>query len=283
MNIPQPLKYAAASLALSFQAAQAEVFELPEPRRTEVAETIKRMCASSAKPLVIDTFADHSKVVGGAPKQVPQYGSVSHGDLVAAQLGRDYMAYNLKHDIDRGVDYSRTLLGAANAIEAGDIEKPSFIVLSNGYSVDIEDLNEAPSQPNLTPENIHTKRAEALEIIIKFEDIVFPEDANLKDYLEAFDKFNRMGIPVVTSAGNEGEIYKFNMNSLLPGVLTVSSLEMDGTLAKNSNFNSLTDLVRGGTGIRVLPDGMNDPSETEPITGTSFAAPRICQGPEAGF
>jgi hypothetical protein len=242
---------AALGLSLGFQAAVAGP---PPERDAYVREAISTLCRAPGKPLVVDSFSETYRIVGGAALEPPSLGFGSHGDLVGPLLKRDYIAYNIPQNVPLYM-LARIFTNIADDIESGAIQKPSFINLSSGIFLSLEMLNLLKPDLMLTPDNVAGKREELLEAFINSQG-TYPNYHEII-YI-AFKRLARMGITTVTVAGNDFSPDKINYYSLLPGTITAGALAYDGTIAPLSNDTSLTDFYRPGDVIgRKMGSGMD--------------------------
>lgn len=250
------------ALTLAFQAATAGPSPQAPDRATEVRQAVQNLCAAPGKPLIIDSFSNPYRIVGGAPLE-PAYAEFgTHGDLVGAVIGRDYYAYNVPRKLPLYI-MAKAFEDINQRIKDGSLQKPSYISLSSGFFEDIGSINFRLPHLQLTPANIAEKRELVLQTMIASK--AYP--AEYQSLLASFSSFQQMGITVVTAAGNDFSPYKFNIVSLMPGTVTVGawSVAANGP-APLSNDNSLTDIYRNGdvigrkigSGLDVNGDGIRD-------------------------
>ncbi|MCD8526575.1 MAG: hypothetical protein LRY76_02035 [Alphaproteobacteria bacterium] len=253
-------------MALGFQMAAAEP---ADPRAAYVENTIRAICTNPAKPLVVDTFASSTgdmfttvrHVVGGTAPEPAAMGFGSHGDLVGTLLKRPYNAYNVPQDVPL-YTLVRIFRDIASDILSGKIEKPSFINLSSGIFIHMDVMNRIAPDLELTPQNLQSKRKNALFSIIGSQGYI----NHYKDLYDVFKQLDDMGIITVTASGNNFSPYIINFISLLPGVITAGALSPDHTTPAPLSNTSGVDFYRpgdvfgkkAGSGMDVTNDGIRD-------------------------
>ncbi len=223
-------------------------------RTQAIGGTIARMCADRAPAMVIDHFRIKKNVLGphyehAAKNDIDGDGvpEGAHGDIVGAVMdmsGKPYIAYDAGAENRTVMDDPPMFNGLVDRIRSGAVPKPAFINYSFQYAYSFKAFNKLGYLHDFTPDNIGSRRGEALETALK--DPMFGQYAAA--FFQAFKKLEAMNIPVVIAAGNNtGEDGEFNFLSLLPGTVTVGALQPDRkTVSPYSNETTLIDAYRPG-------------------------------------
>lgn len=268
------------------------------------AGAVDSICASYRPILVVDEFT-----LEGRPAYVayPRGSATTdfdgdnredgaHGDLVIAtcrNTGKRCTAFNIPGEPD-GDEIPRIYENLLAAIKSGTVAMPSAINLSARLLLEMNDVNKLALPRPITPANVGAERWNILRALLKDPGA---ESFYLRLY-NVFTELNRLGVPLVTVAGNDGIAENFNFYSLMPGAITVGALDKAGRRASYSNDNTLVSVYRYGDldgystrdGIDLNADGRAEfqwwqlsgrPAnglKTLALRGTSFAAPGLCGG-----
>lgn len=239
------------------------------------SEMLQKACASQDPVLVYDNFpSDMSKraVVDLNGDEKPD---VSHGEYVEKIVqisGHTTVTINLLGEVQLE-DVEKNLAIIVDEIKSGKA-KYSRINFSQEIPLKIaafkKDLFEQDdSVPQITAQNI----AQYREAILKKIWTERP-DLNFAEIYNHFIELEKLGVPTVVAAGNNGPNY-VNAFSLFPGVISVGSLDLDGTKRVLSADNALVTEWRVGSfvseqladGIDINQDGKTDFSNSVLSTG----------------
>lgn len=229
-------------------------------------DVIRAVCESAAPVLVYDNFSSQRglrPVIDVNGDLVPE---LSHGEYVAkiaAIGGRDVIELNMVGDVELP-SVEVTLAQVVAELEAGSAQY-SRINFSQEVPLKISafkaDLffNES-FIPEITPSNLATYRDTILKKLWTDR-----PDFRLQEIHQLFVRLQKLGVPVVVAAGNFGPSY-VNLFSLFPGVISVGSLDLDGTKRLLSADNSLVTVWRKGSfvsqqllgGVDIDGDGVVD-------------------------
>lgn len=219
---------------------------------------LQKACASSQPVLVYDSFSSQMglrPVIDVNGDLIPE---LSHGEYVAKIAGfggRRVVELNMVGEVELPAIES-ALFTIVGDIESGKAQY-SRINFSQELPLKIasfkKDLFEADgSVPEITRENI----AQYKDVILKKLWTDRP-DFRLQELFSIFSRLQSQGVPVVVAAGNFGPSY-VNLFSLFPGVISVGSLDLDGTKRLLSADNALVTVWRKGSFVsQQLADGVD--------------------------
>jgi hypothetical protein len=251
-------------------------FYINKPQSNEEAGTkdlLQSICTTKETVLVMDNFPrSQSEIIEDSvvSKEFNYMGSESfkriidvdgdeqmdlmHGEFVEAQLQADGyqtkrvnlagvfslpdLADLMKELIlqikDKKLKFSRINLSQENPLRLGAFKKDLF--------------SEDPEVPEITGENIHLYSSKILEHL--WTEV--PE-LKVKELHDAFLELSKMNIPVVVAAGNFGPGH-VNLFSMMPGVISVGSLDHLNRKLLSSSDNSYVKFWRRGVVVPTLTD-----------------------------
>lgn len=238
-------------------------------------EAIRAACASKLPVLVYDNFSSEmglKPVIDVNGDLIPE---LSHGEYVAkvAELfGKPVVPLNMVGDVELP-SIESALSEVIQSIESG-ASKYSRINFSQELPLKISafkaDLfSETEAVPEITRENI----ADYRDVILKKLWTERP-DFRLEELNALFLRFQKAGVPIVVAAGNFGPSY-VNLFSLFPGVVSVGSLDLDGTKRLLSADNALVTVWRTGS---FVSQQLNDGVDINGDGVVDFSKDRLSQG-----
>ncbi len=255
--------FVAVSLVVSFSA-----------RAEEPVKMLQRVCGSSAPVLVYDNYssAEYSKLAIDLNGDLKA--ELSHGEYVNKIVelhGQTTESLDLGGEVSLP-EVEAGLSKVAAALENGSV-KYSRINFSQELPIRIgafkNDLfANDPTVPEITAQNISEYKDKILQKI--WTDV--PE-FRMQELYRVMERLQKLGVPVFVAAGNFGPNY-VNMFSLLPNVISVGSLDLDGTKRLLSADNALVTVWRKGSfvsqqlddGIDINGDGITDFSKERMTT-----------------
>ncbi|HRQ60228.1 MAG TPA: S8/S53 family peptidase [Alphaproteobacteria bacterium] len=282
---------AATAFFYSAQAGQAEVKNSPAEQAAAQA------CATKKPFAVLDNFKATKNVQGALVQAQPDLdlnGDLTyadknfkgleglHGDLVSAIAGADgrpVISLQLTELTDVGI--AQSLDGVASAFEnASDVERPAALIFSVVIPINLFMVKDMLGDRvmKITLENIH--EPENSDRIKRALFSMAPLEQNpYYGMHQAFERLQKLGVPVFVAAGNYGPVPIVNLFSLFPGVHTVGALDRQGLKSEFANNSSLVGLWRKGSftmkevpgGIDINNDGRPEFTGDQLSTGESVA------------
>lgn len=206
-------------------------------------EVIGQVCRSSMPVLVVDNFLKENVVEKYIDVDGDFIPDVAHGEIVESVLkmsGRPTLRYNLEgpSSIQELLEVFTKIL---EEVKSGQL-KISAINFSQVNPLRIGALADEMAS-GTTRDNIFDNKNQIMKAMIegfKSADISLYEELN-----DIFAEFEILKIPVFVAAGNQGEDY-VNFFSLLPSVISVGSLALQGGPVLTSGNSSLVTVWRQG-------------------------------------
>lgn len=159
-------------------------------------------------------------------------------------------------------------------IEAGEVQYSRFN-FSNEIPLKIsafkkELFPEDDTIPEINSENIHLFKDRILQKLW-----VLRPDFRLNELYQLFQRIEKLRIPIVVAAGNFGPNF-VNLYSLMPGVISVGSLDLDGMKRANAGNHALITVWRTGSVVTRMVQGGIDMNSDGVL---DFPAENLTQGP----
>lgn len=256
------IKAALALSLITFATIQSE-----EAKASNAKDLIRAACASSDPVLVYDNFkTEFSWSVPTLDLNGDAQAEVFHGDFVAKLVelnGHPAVKLNLQGDFGLP-DIFETMEKIVQDLESGKV-KYSRINFSQEMPLKIaafkKDLFASDDTvPEINADNIHLFKDKILEKLWTER-----PDFRLEELHSIFTRLETLKVPFVVAAGNFGPNY-VSVFSLLPGVISVGSLNLDGSKRATSADHSLVQLWSKGSfvtqvlahGVDVNADGLSD-------------------------
>ncbi len=244
---------------------------------------LETACRSSDAVLVIDSFpptAEDRPTIAIREANVDIDGDdvadVFHGELVEQLVqisGHTTKRLNLTEQSSLP-DIYELLLPVVEGIERGDLSY-SRINLSQESPLRLEAFKkdlfpDDPTFPIITAKNVKENSARILEKLWTDR-----PDLKIQELSDLFARFEKAGVPVIVAAGNFGPGF-VNMFSILPGVISVGSLEVTGNKLLTSSDNAyVTEWMPGVVVPTAVKGGLDISGDLTP----EFLTSKLSNGP----
>lgn len=237
-----------------------------------------KLCGGEGVVVVVDNFASGpiKPYIDVDGDLVPD---VNHGDVVAAlykAAGRPTLDWDV--EADPSLERLATIFNAvADQVETGAL-RVAAVNFSQVNYLRWEALNaELDLKPPVTLADLGARRDELGRTMAEY--MLENDSPHYSDLSKAFERLERLRIPVFLAAGNRGPAY-INTLGFMPAMVNVGALDRAGARAPFSAAGGLIDLWalgehvfrRAGGGVDVNGDGRPDFGEAPLSGGTPFVA-----------